>query len=96
MNSEQTFEGHISVEQARHVPYIYLPFTVPARMIVQAAQPSNVDTVIVDGRVLKRDGKLTTIDMAKLARDTAETIERARKEAAKEGSGKGIEGLFTR
>jgi cytosine/adenosine deaminase-related metal-dependent hydrolase len=73
-----------------------LPFTVPVRMIVQAAQPFNVDTVIVDGRFLKRGGKLTTIDMAKLARDCADTIERARQQAAKEGAGKGIEGLFTR
>ena len=73
-----------------------LPFTVPVRMIVQAAQPHNVDSVIVDGRFLKRNGVLTTIDMAKLARDSADTIERARKEAAKEGAGKGIEGLFTR
>jgi cytosine/adenosine deaminase-related metal-dependent hydrolase len=73
-----------------------LPLTIPTHMIVQAAQPSNVDAVIVDGRFLKRDGKITAIDMAKLARDSANTIERARKEAAKEGAGKGIEGLFTR
>ena len=73
-----------------------LPFTIPANMIVQAAQPSNIDAVIVDGRFLKRDGKLTTIDMAELARDAADTIERARKEAAKEGAGKGINELFTR
>jgi cytosine/adenosine deaminase-related metal-dependent hydrolase len=73
-----------------------LPFTVPTRMIVQAAQPSNVEAVMVDGRFLKRNGKLTTIDMAKLARDAADTIERARKEASKEGAGKGINELFTR
>ena len=48
--------------------------------------------VIVDGRFLKRDGKLTTIDMAQLARDAADTIERA----SKEGADKGINELFTR
>jgi cytosine/adenosine deaminase-related metal-dependent hydrolase len=37
-------------------------FTAPANMIVDAAQPSNVDTVIVDGRILKRQGKLTALD----------------------------------
>lgn len=39
------------------------PMTDPTRMIVQAAQPSNVDTVVVDGRILKRDGKLTAVDL---------------------------------
>jgi hypothetical protein len=73
-----------------------LPFTIATNMIVQSAQPWNVDTVIVDGRFLKRDGKLTTIDMAQLARDAADTIERARTEASKEGAGKGINELFTR
>lgn len=73
-----------------------LPFTIAANMIVQSAQPSNIDTVIVDGRFLKRDGKLTTIDVTQLARDAADTIERARKEASKEGAGKGINELFTR
>ena len=73
-----------------------LPFTVPTRMIVQAAQPSNVEAVVVDGRFLKRNGKLTTIDIPKLARDSADTIERARKEASKERAGEGIEGLFSR
>ncbi len=35
--------------------------TDPAQMIVEAAQPENVDTVIVDGRILKRNGKLTAL-----------------------------------
>jgi 5-methylthioadenosine/S-adenosylhomocysteine deaminase len=37
-------------------------FTEPAHMIVEAAQPANVDTVVVDGRILKRGGKLTQVD----------------------------------
>jgi cytosine/adenosine deaminase-related metal-dependent hydrolase len=73
-----------------------MPFTVPAHMIVQAAQPSNVDAVIVDGRFLKRDGKLTTIDMTRLAREAADTIERARKEASKPGAGEGVKDLLSR
>ena len=44
--------------------------TDPAHMLVTAAQPANVDTVIVDGRVLKRDGVLTTTDLAQV-RDEA-------------------------
>jgi len=73
-----------------------MPFTVPAHMIVQAAQPSNIDAVIVDGRFLKRDGKLTTIDMTRLAREAADTIERARKEASKPGAGEGVKDLLSR
>lgn len=52
------------------------PMADPARMIVQAAQPANVDTVMVDGRILKRAGKLTTLNEAKVMREAAETIAR--------------------
>ncbi len=34
--------------------------------LVQLAQPNNVDTVIVDGRILRRNGKFTAIDQAKV------------------------------
>ncbi|CAF1509417.1 unnamed protein product, partial [Didymodactylos carnosus] len=36
--------------------------TEPANLIVEAAQRANVDTVIVDGRILKSQGKLTSIN----------------------------------
>jgi 5-methylthioadenosine/S-adenosylhomocysteine deaminase len=54
------------------------PLTEPVRMIVQSAQPANVDLVMVDGRILKRDGRLTTIDAAKVMADAADTINRVR------------------
>ena len=38
-------------------------FGDPAHMLVTAAEPSNVDTVVVDGRILKRHGKLTAFDV---------------------------------
>ena len=47
-------------------------FTEPAHMIVEAAQPANVDTVVVDGRILKRGGKLTRVD-------SGEVVDAARK-----------------
>jgi 5-methylthioadenosine/S-adenosylhomocysteine deaminase len=36
--------------------------TDPAHLLVEAAQPSNVDTVMIDGRILKRNGALTALD----------------------------------
>jgi 5-methylthioadenosine/S-adenosylhomocysteine deaminase len=45
------------------------PFTDPAYMVVDSAQPWNVDTVMVDGRILKRNGKLTAIDATKVVAD---------------------------
>jgi 5-methylthioadenosine/S-adenosylhomocysteine deaminase len=54
------------------------PLTEPVRMIVQSAQPANVDLVMVDGRILKREGRLTTIDTAKVGAAAAETIKRVR------------------
>jgi 5-methylthioadenosine/S-adenosylhomocysteine deaminase len=40
--------------------------TDPARLLVTAATPRDVDLVLVDGRVLKRDGKLTAVDQEEI------------------------------
>jgi cytosine/adenosine deaminase-related metal-dependent hydrolase len=48
--------------------------TDPAHMLVTAAQPANVDTVIVDGRVLKRAGELTTIDLPQVRSDAQRAL----------------------
>lgn len=40
--------------------------TDPARLLVTAAHPGNVDTVLADGVVLKRDGALTGYDVAEV------------------------------
>jgi 5-methylthioadenosine/S-adenosylhomocysteine deaminase len=36
--------------------------TDPAHLVLEATTPENVDTVVVDGRILKRGGKLVAID----------------------------------
>ena len=36
------------------------PLTDPVRMVVQSAQPSNVDTVLVDGRACRRKWRVRT------------------------------------
>ena len=56
------------------------PMTEPVRMLVQSAQPANVDTVVIDGRVLKRGGRLVNVDTRKLIADAAETVGRVRSE----------------
>ena len=45
------------------------PVGDPYEALVSLAQPGNVDTVIVDGRILRRGGKFTTLDHAKVVRD---------------------------
>jgi cytosine/adenosine deaminase-related metal-dependent hydrolase len=58
------------------------PFTDPYYMLVDSAQPWNVDTVMVDGRILKRGGKLTAIEagmlMAEATKASREVRDRAK------------------
>jgi cytosine/adenosine deaminase-related metal-dependent hydrolase len=56
--------------------------TDPAHLLVTAAQPANVDTVIVDGRVLKRAGELTTIDLPQVRNDAQRALAGIRARAA--------------
>jgi 5-methylthioadenosine/S-adenosylhomocysteine deaminase len=57
------------------------PFTDPAYMLVDSAQASNVDTVVVDGRILKRKGKLTAIDAGKLMEEASAASQGVRQRA---------------
>jgi cytosine/adenosine deaminase-related metal-dependent hydrolase len=57
------------------------PFTEAAYMLVDSAQASNVDTVLVDGRILKRNGKLTAIDTGKLMEEASAASQGVRQRA---------------
>jgi cytosine/adenosine deaminase-related metal-dependent hydrolase len=49
------------------------PVGDPYESLVMFAQPRNVDTVIVDGRILRRAGEFTALDHAQVLREAAET-----------------------
>ena len=57
------------------------PFINPALLLVQQAQPCNVDTVVVDGRILKHKGELVALDTEGIIRKAAESFHAARKRA---------------
>jgi cytosine/adenosine deaminase-related metal-dependent hydrolase len=57
------------------------PFTDPAHLLVEAAQPSNGDTVIVDGRILKRRGRLTALDTGQVVSEATASLTGVRKRA---------------
>jgi cytosine/adenosine deaminase-related metal-dependent hydrolase len=40
--------------------------TEAAHLLVEAAQPANVDTVMIDGRIVKRGGRLTSTDVGEV------------------------------
>jgi cytosine/adenosine deaminase-related metal-dependent hydrolase len=46
--------------------------------VVQGAMPANVDTVMVDGRIIKRAGKLVAYDVEKIVRDAKASALRIR------------------
>ncbi|MGH3211496.1 MAG: amidohydrolase family protein [Trebonia sp.] len=48
--------------------------TDPARLLVTAASPRDVDLVVVDGRILKRDGVVTGVDVPEVTRSARESL----------------------
>jgi cytosine/adenosine deaminase-related metal-dependent hydrolase len=50
------------------------PLGDPVQAIVRSAQPHNVDTVVVDGRILKRGGQMTALDVEKVVREASESL----------------------
>ena len=50
------------------------PLGDPIQAIVRSAQPHNVDTVVVDGRVLKRGGQMTAVDQEQIVHEAAESL----------------------
>lgn len=49
------------------------PLSDPYEALVTFAQPRNVDTVIVDGRILRRAGQFTALDHAAVLKDAVES-----------------------
>jgi 5-methylthioadenosine/S-adenosylhomocysteine deaminase len=56
--------------------------TDPAGLLVGAAQPGNVDTVLADGRILKRGGTLVTLDAERISAQAREALAGVRARAA--------------
>ena len=48
--------------------------TDPARLLVTAAHPGNVDMVLADGRLLKRSGELTSYDVGEVTRSARDAL----------------------
>jgi len=50
------------------------PLGDPVTAIVRSAQPSNVDTVVVDGRILKQAGRLTALDPGEIVTNATASL----------------------
>jgi len=57
------------------------PLGDPAEAIVRSAQPYNVDTVIVDGRFMKRGGRIVAFNADTVIADASETLARFQRTA---------------
>jgi 5-methylthioadenosine/S-adenosylhomocysteine deaminase len=56
-------------------------FADAAHLLVGSALPENVDTVVIDGRILKRAGKFTALPEAQVVADARAALEGIRKRA---------------
>lgn len=56
-------------------------FVDPTHLLIGSALSANVDTVAVDGRVLKRGGKLTSLSADQVVADARAAVEGIRKRA---------------
>ena len=56
-------------------------FTDPSHMLVEAAEEADVDTVMVDGRILKRGGKVTAMSTSQVVGDASVALAGIRKRA---------------
>jgi 5-methylthioadenosine/S-adenosylhomocysteine deaminase len=57
------------------------PVSDPFEALVAHAQPSNVDTVVVDGRILRRGGRYAALDHAKVVADAMQSANELRAKA---------------
>src|SRR5204862_6044709 len=57
------------------------PLGDPVTAIVRSAQPYNVDTVVADGRILKRAGRLTGVDADAVVAQATESLEGLKRRA---------------
>jgi cytosine/adenosine deaminase-related metal-dependent hydrolase len=57
------------------------PLGDPMTAVVRSAQPHNVDLVAIDGRILKRNGRLTAMDANEVAAQAAESLAGLRQRA---------------
>jgi len=49
------------------------PMSDPYQALVSFAQPGNIETVVVDGRILRRGGAFTALDEAEVLKEAAAT-----------------------
>lgn len=56
-------------------------FTDAAHLLVEAAQPSNVDMVVVDGRILKHNSQLTALNVEQVIREARDSLVAVRRRA---------------
>jgi len=54
------------------------PLGDPATAVVRSAEPSNVDTVIIDGRFMKRRGRIVAFNADTVVAEATETLNRFR------------------